>query len=99
LLIECCAQRVLRHCNRLMLRHADASTLVVALQALRRSWQPGSALVDGSSRFTKVPAVEDMGCHDMITAGAGWHLTLDSVPLTRAALEALPQGLTHLELK
>jgi hypothetical protein len=102
-LVERCAKGVLRHCNRLHLTsdllNPEAETVNVTLQVLGSWWLPDPSLVDGSSPLIQASAGDgDAGVEDPVTAAGGWHLRLSDVYLTRVALAALPQGLTHLEL-
>jgi hypothetical protein len=98
---HCCTQGVLRHCNRLSLfprvRSTSQAVTSAVLQTLGRWWRPDPSLVDGSSPFSRINAHTSHNCTPAGTVN-GWNLALGELPLSREALAALPQGLTHLEL-
>jgi hypothetical protein len=105
-MLEQCAQGVLRCCNSLGIEGNDGisdNTAEAALQVLGRAWRPDPSLVDGSS-----PHGEAQNDADNRTGvrkarrpegSDGWRLELRAWQLSRRALAALPQGLTHLELQ
>jgi hypothetical protein len=106
-LLERCARGALRHCNHLQicgrLDHLTPELAVADLQAIGRCWRPDPSLVDGSSPHLQPDlASTDVSASREETAAqqaeGGWELTLEQFPCTKAALAALPQGLTRLKL-
>jgi hypothetical protein len=108
-LLERCARGALRHCNHLEIFGCGIWTeeLAVAyMQALARCWRPDPSLIDGSSPHLQPEPVLASSSFSASSEGraaqqsrGGWELTLEMFPCTKAALAALPQGLTRLGLR
>jgi hypothetical protein len=102
-LVERCARGALKCCTRLALspgpQEPEPETVTAVLGALGRWWRPDPSLVDGSHPVLQASARDDDEAGVGPATGAGgWRLSLRELLVSRAALAALPQGLTHLEL-
>jgi hypothetical protein len=103
------AQGILGCCNRLSIKGAQSTTATEAtavMKALGRWWRPGESLVDGSHPLSQLQESDKYSSSSSspsaevgAQAADGWHLELSHLPCSRAALAALPQGLTRLELR
>jgi hypothetical protein len=101
--------QLLRWCNALWLRPEGALTkddATAALAALWRSWKPDPSVLQPNSG----PADSSVGSSSSGGGGDGtnlqprsckpiWKLVISKMPCTRAGLEGMPLGLTHLDLQ
>jgi hypothetical protein len=104
-----CARGPLRHCNLLQIcgphDYLTPQLAVADMQALGKWWRPEPSLIDGTSPHLQPGPVlastsinassEERAAHQ---SEGGWELRLEQFPCTKAALAALPQGLTRLGL-